>query len=67
MFYYTNHTLPITFHTKTDIFGPPEQDAVVSRIFRLLTSAFVGRSIDEVTAKFNVYRFGAQILKIAIL
>ena len=59
------HYLDITFHTEPDIFGPPEQDAVVSLIFRFLTSAFVGRSINEATA--NVCRFDAQILKVAIL
>ena len=64
VFYNTNNTLPITFHTEPDIFGPPEQDAVVSLIFHLLASAFGGLSINKITA--NVCRYVAQTLKIAI-
>ena len=57
-FLFLNHfALPIPFYTVPDIFGPPEQAAVVSLIFRLLTSALGGRSIDKVTA--NGCHFGA--------
>ena len=57
-------TLTRTFHTEPDIFGPPEQDAFVSLIFRLLASAYGGLSINKVTA--NVCRFVAQTLKVNI-
>ena len=65
VFYNTNITLPIIFQPEPDIVGPTNQDAIVSVIFRLLTSASGRRSINEVTA--NGCHFCAEILKIVIL
>ena len=48
--------LPITFYPESDIFGPPEQDTVVSLIFRLTSAdrSFVSICYDSYLIQSSV-------------